>query len=131
MSLINDLKRDEGLSLTPYRDSEGLLTIGYGTLIEEISEVEALWLLNHRFELIKTEAFDKFDWLTSLSDNRRSAILNMTYNLGVPRFSGFEKMIAAIEDEDYALAADEALDSKWARQVGARAERIAEKLRQG
>ena len=34
-----------------------------------------------------------------------------------------------IEDGNYDLAADEALDSKWAIQVGPRAERIAEMIR--
>ena len=41
-NLLEDLKRDEGFSSLPYRDTEGLLTIGYGTLIQNgISEEEA------------------------------------------------------------------------------------------
>jgi len=131
MTIIDDLKRDEGLRLKPYKDSEGFLTIGYGTLIEDISEEEAEWLLTHRFDIIMLEAHRQFKWLSGLSGNRREAILNMAYNLGVPRLKQFKNMIAALEDEDYSLAADEALDSKWARQVGSRAVRIAAKLRQG
>jgi len=131
MSIIEDLKRDEGLKLKPYRDSEGLLTIGYGTLIEEISTEEAEILLIHRFEKISKEAFDKFPWLHDLSGHRQDAILNMAYNLGVPRLRQFKKMIAAIEAGDYETSAREALDSKWANQVKGRAIRIAEKIRLG
>ena len=40
-------------------------------------------------------------------------------------------MIKAFKVGDYPLAADEALDSKWATQVGARAERIANLIRGG
>jgi len=131
MTIIDDLKRDEGLRLKPYKDSEGYLTIGYGTLIEDISEEEAEWLLTHRFNEIKSEAYIAFPWIHRMSENQADAILNMAYNLGVPRLKLFKNMIAAIEDEDYSLAADQALDSKWARQVGSRAVRIAAKLRQG
>ena len=46
-STIDSLKRDEGFMAKPYKDSEGLLTIGYGTLIEEgITKEEAELLLN-------------------------------------------------------------------------------------
>lgn len=141
MTIIDDLKRDEGLRLKPYKDSseengyscseKGLLTIGYGTLIEDISEKEAEWLLESRLSETRHEVIDNFDWYEGLNDDRQDAILNMAYNLGVPRLKLFKNMIAAIEDEDYPRAADEALDSKWARQVGSRAVRIAEKLRQG
>jgi lysozyme len=49
----------------------------------------------------------------------------MALNLGWPRLSAFRNMLAALQAMDYATAAREALDSKWAKQVGARAERIA------
>ena len=49
----------------------------------------------------------------------------MAFNLGWPRLSRFKNMIEALKAGDYGRAADEALDSKWADQVGTRAERIA------
>ena len=58
-------------------------------------------------------------------------LCNMAYNLGVPRLLGFERMWAALAAGDYERAADEALDSKWARQVGARAARVAALIREG
>ena len=53
-------------------------------------------------------------------------ILNMVYNLGLPNLLKFQNMLAALESNDGTTAADEALNSKWARQVGQRAQRIAD-----
>ena len=50
----------------------------------------------------------------------------MCYNLGITRLLKFEKMLAAIEVNDPDEAYAQALDSKWARQVGQRAQRIAD-----
>ena len=42
----DQLKPDEGLVLTPYKDHLGFLTIGYGTLLENgLSEFECYLLL--------------------------------------------------------------------------------------
>ena len=55
-ALLADLKRDEGFRGRPYRDGEGFLTIGYGTLIEEgITEAEAATLLASRLADIVAE----------------------------------------------------------------------------
>ncbi len=123
--LLEDLKRDEGFSLTPYEDSEGLLTIGYGTLIEEISKEEAQWLLEHRLEKIVAELVAAVPFVVDLPASVQRGLHNMAYNLGVPRLLGFKNMWAALEAGDYARVATEALDSKWAGQVGPRSERIA------
>jgi len=53
------------------------------------------------------------------------ALYSMAYNLGLPRLTSFIKMRLALGRHDYAQAATEALDSKWAGQVGRRAEDIA------
>jgi lysozyme len=61
----------------------------------------------------------------ALSDNRKIALSNMAYNLGLPRMKGFQKMLAAISRGDFKAASTEMLDSKWAQQVGDRAKRLA------
>jgi lysozyme len=43
----------------------------------------------------------------------------------------FKKTLAALEARDFDRAADEALDSLWARQTPNRAERIAAAIRKG
>ena len=125
--LIADLKRDENLRLKPYRCSEGKLTIGIGRNIEDlgITEGEALYLLQNDIGRCMAELDRNIPWWKNLSDPRKNALLNMSFNMGWPRLSGFKNMLAALEAGDYETAAAEALDSRWARQVGDRAQRVA------
>jgi lysozyme len=48
-------------------------------------------------------------------------IVDMVFNLGIQKFKGFKRAIAAIEAEDWSMAATELQNSVWYSQVGARA----------
>ena len=134
MGLKEDLIRDEGLRLKPYVDTVGKLTIGIGRNLDDrgITEDEAMMLLDNDIEIVRREliAITSDLWYL-LPDDIHRALLNMAFNLGVPRLMKFKKMWTALKFVDYGKAADEALDSKWARQVGDRAERIATLIRNG
>ena len=56
-------------------------------------------------------------------------LVNMVFNLGRPRLSKFKNMLAAVNANDYHLAAEEMIDSKWYRQVGRRSEELVEIMR--
>lgn len=132
--LLNALKRHEGYRGAPYRCSNGYLTIGYGRNLEAnpLSKKEAEYLMINdlrRGEMALTGINHVFPKLEH--GPRRDALLNMAFNMGVKGLNGFRKMWTAIGHRDWDLAADEALDSKWARQVGGRAIEIAEQLRTG
>ena len=70
-------------------------------------------------------------WWKDLPWTQRKGLCNMAFNLGLPRLKKFKKMLAALKKGDAKLAAKEALDSKWAEQVGIRATRIANLFRKG
>ena len=53
----------------------------------------------------------------------------MGFQLGIGGLLGFRKMWAALERSDYAQAAEEALDSRWAEQTPNRAQEVAEWIR--
>jgi len=55
----------------------------------------------------------------------------MGFNLGIPTLLKFQNMWTAIEEEDFETAADEAMDSRWAKQVGRRAERLCQAMATG
>lgn len=124
--------RHEGKVLKAYRDSRGVLTIGFGRNLEDkgISEREAEFLLTNDILSAKTDA-SKFPWFENLNDTRRDVIVSMIFNMGVTRFKGFKRMIAALLDANYQNAAREMLDSAWARQVGPRATELSEMMRTG
>ena len=131
--MIDELVDHEGLELHPYEDSLGILTIGVGRNLEErgISEDEAFYLLGNDIEVIWDELISKHPIVEDLDDQRQMILLNMAFNMGGPRLGKFKKMWAAIESGDMEEASKQALDSRWADQVGRRAEELAERLISG
>lgn len=130
--LFDDLVRDEGLKLEIYKCTAGKLTIGVGRNIEDrgITTSEARLLLANDVDIISDELTTKFPWWVSMPEPAQRALANMAFNLGVPRLSQFKNMLSALEKGDYNVAAKEALDSNWAKQVGDRANRIAKVFRE-
>ncbi len=131
-TLIRRIMAHEGFSGRPYLDTTGNLTIGYGRNLDArpLDETEGRWLLER--DLSRLEArLESVPLYLSLDPVRRAALLEMAYNLGFRGLMGFERMLAALGRRDWEAAAREALDSRWARQVGRRADRIAHRLRTG
>lgn len=133
MTLRDDLLRDEGLRLKPYRCTAGKLTIGVGRNLDDvgITRDEALHLLDNDIARVRAEVNRTFPWFGAIDGTRQDVVLNMVFNLGISRFSQFFQTIKAIESGDYARAAEQMRKSLWAKQVGARAERLAVKMEHG
>ena len=125
------IKKHEGLRLKPYKCSAGRVTVGYGRNLDDvgINLTEAEMMLENDIRRTTVE-LTKFSWCYSLNAVRRAALVDMLYNLGMPRFMGFKKMLAALDAGDYEETAVQMLDSKWATQVGSRATELAEMVRQ-
>lgn len=130
--LTDQLVRDEGLRLKPYTDTVGKITIGIGRNLDDvgISESEARYLLKNDITKVVSQ-LTKVEWFNGLDEVRQCAIANMAFNLGVEGLLDFKNMIDCLKCAKYKLAAEHALNSKWARQVGRRANRIAEQLATG
>ena len=131
--LVEEVKREEGFVAKVYLDTKGKQTIGYGTLLEDgITEAEAELLLRHRLgpDGRRTRALLASAMCTRIyRPNAQRAVLNMAYNMGVPSLLGFKRMWAALREGDYEGAAAEALDSDYARELPARAGRVAGMMR--
>jgi len=132
--LIEQLKRHEGFRDMPYRDTVGKLTIGYGHNLDDvpISQKVAELMLLEDLEREEKKLAKAVPWFNKVPPGaRREALVNMAFNLGARGLSKFRRMWSAINRNDWDLAAKEALDSKWATQVGRRADELAEQLRTG
>jgi len=131
--LQGQLVRHEGMRLKAYKDTVGKLTIGVGRNLDDvgISRDEALLMLDHDIKIARAELLRAFPGFASLEEVRFDCLINMIFNLGITRFKKFKNTIAAIEAEDYNVAADEMLDSEWARQVGSRATELSLQMRMG
>jgi len=124
------IRRHEGCRLDVYKDSRGVLTVGYGHALHEgsmISFVAANKIFSDDFR----QAWKQFDALDlpEMSGIRSAVCISMIFNLGVRGFLGFKKMIAAMRAGDWDAAAKEMLDSKWANQVGYRAHELSKMMR--
>lgn len=125
--------RHEGLSLKPYKDSLGLLTIGYGRCLqtEGITESEAGILLDNDLANVVAHCRDAYPWFNEIDDSRQNVVCSMVFNLGWVGFAAFKKMIAAVEAKNFAEAANQMLMSGWAGEVGTRAAELAAMMRDG
>lgn len=131
--LVASLEKHEGYRDKAYQDTEGVWTVGYGTNLQEleIDEFQARrWLMDDLLEAIRgAKRFPEYRDLNT--QVRREVFVEMVYNMGPSRVAGFKNMLSAIRRNDWADAADEMLDSKWARQVGQRARTLADLMKRG
>ena len=134
--LINLIKGNEGTVKENgrhvlYKCLAKKWTCGYGHNIGDngISDAVAEMLLREDIQQAYYDLISIFPQFYTFSEMRQNALIDMMFNLGKTRFLKFKKMIAAIEMNHWDLAADEAKDSDWYKQVGNRAERDVSMLR--
>ena len=133
--LAEDLKREEGLRLDVYLDTEGFPTVGYGCRVavgDKINMETAEVLFRYRFAKVM-EDFRKIPagLIRRLNTERRRVVCQMIYQMGLRGTLGFRRMWKAIEEEDFGEAAKEMLDSRWAKQTPGRAIRLASVMEKG
>ena len=132
--LVSQLRRHEGVRTHFYRCTSGLATIGVGRCIEPgslgLSNDEIDYLLENDIKRCKAELL-AFSWFIDLDSVRQDAMVNLLFNLGMTRLLQFKNALAAMEANDFNTAADEFMDSRWATQVGNRADEVCEMIRTG
>ena len=131
--LIQQLFQDEGYKKFPYKDTLGFTTIGIGRNLDAqgISLDEAYYLLTNDVIKVEENLYKIFPFMQHLSDNRKMVLINMGFNIGMERLSRFVGMIHALSKGDYERAALEMSESVWAKQVGARATRLVQMMKDG
>jgi lysozyme len=91
-----------------------------------------MFLLEHRVNQAILDCRRTFPWFDDLDPWRRAVLVQLRYQLGLPKLLGFRRMLAALGRHDYEGAAAELLDSKLAREdAPARTHRHAQTLRTG
>ena len=134
--IMEQIKHHEGYRETVYFDSVGVPTVGYGHALLEGSRVPAV-VADILFEQDYNDASKDYTLLAlrwgfnDIDTVRRGIIINMLFNMGMSRVSKFQKMLTALQMGEYDKAADEMLDSRWATQVGKRADELADLMRKG
>ena len=129
--LLEKIKHHEGFVEHVYDDSLGIPTIGYGFAIKDLVLQEDLCdeILLRKLRILGRSVVGKFPFFDSLPSECKSVLMEMCYQLGVTGVSKFKKALKAMEDGDWEKAADEMLDSKWARQTPNRAKELSNIVR--
>ena len=151
---LDKLIEHEGLVLTVYKDSLGIDTIGIGRNLKDrgisreeldyldipnmevvyehgISEADARYLALNDIAIVENELCRVHTCVENLDSVRQLVLMDMAFNMGVPRLCKFKLMWNAIHEQNWEAASREMLDSKWARQVGRRAKILSDAMASG
>ena len=144
--LAQDLRRDEGLRLRAYPDPMSGVepwTIGYGHTGPDVHQGVVWTPVQAEAALIAdiARACEQLDvhapWWRGLDDVRQDVLANLVFNMGwlnpaaTHGLGTFHQTLAAIRAGRWQQAHDGLLASAWAREVGARARRLAIQLLRG
>jgi lysozyme len=151
---LDKLVDHEGLVLTVYQDTLGIDTIGIGRNLKDrgiskeeldyldipsmeviyehgISEADARYLALNDIAIVENELCRVHKCVEDLDSVRQLVLMDMAFNMGVPRLCKFKLMWNAIHEQNWEAASLEMLDSRWARQVGRRAKILSEAMKAG
>ncbi len=141
MSFISDLiQRHEGFRGQPYRDTKGLLTVGYGfnlkaagaasacascgldyatVCAEGLTEAQALSVFQYQLTAVLCQAARTFPTWATMPEKVQAVICDMLF-MGEGTFLTFHHFIAAIKAADWKGAAADLEQSLWFKEVGTR-----------
>jgi len=134
--LKNRIKKHEGFRDTIYLDSLGKKTIGYGHLVTEDGILPGIQYSKKELD----ELFEK-DFSTALKDTTKlvghldlpnkafNVVIEMCFQLGLPKVTKFVNFLDALKKHDYNRAANEMLLSKWHEQTPARCQELSNIIR--
>ena len=151
---VNKLIAHEGLRLQVYKDTLGIDTIGIGRNLEDrgitqeeldwmdipsmdavyeygISEADAMYLAQNDVQIVEEELLRAHPCVEDLDAVRQLVLMDMAFNMGVPRLRKFTKMWNAVHENKFDIAAKEMLDSRWAIQVKSRSHKLAHAMHHG
>ena len=138
-------RKEEGWVPKPYTGPQGYRLVGFGHSIETgpkfdflegrdwdsapLTEDEGEKVLSGDLEVIGRELEHHWPAVKDIPEEAQQVMLRVAFQLGVGTLMKFRKMKSALERGHFAAAADEMLDSRWARQTPNRANREAEVIR--
>ena len=133
--LIKMITRHEGVRSHMYICSKNMETIAIGRSIGPgglgLSDDEISYLLANDINRVIDELSASFPWFLELDEVRRDAIIDICFNLGITKLLNFKNALNAMEIEDWKAASMHFYDSRWANQVGDRADELCEMIETG
>lgn len=125
------LIRHEGIELKPYRCTSDKLTIGVGRNLDDngISQDTAMQMLEEDILSSVEDLRRNLNWFDDAPGVVQEALVNLAFNMGIVRLMQFRKTLINLRNGEWDKGADELLDSRYATQVGYRANEVADMIR--
>jgi lysozyme len=128
------LIQDEGFQNRMYTCPRGKLTIGVGFNLEANGLCDEAIFVQLRHDIAKSQgSAEKVVgpvW-KEMDEVRQDVLTSMVFQMGAGGFAKFTDTIAAVREKKWAEAANHMLNSRWAKQTGKRARRLAEMMEKG
>ena len=130
--VANQLEIDEGRRPLMYTDSRGNATVGVGhNMAVPLSTAAINQIKADDLAIADRAARNIFLAFDDLTDARKAVLVNMAFNLGQAALMTFTTFINLVDAGDYDEAADDLATTLWHKQVGARALRLEQAMRDG
>jgi lysozyme len=94
-----------------------------------ISTHEAMMLLDNDIYECTEQLHRRLKWFEAAPAELQEVLVNMCFNMGIRTLMTFRNTLFLMSVGEYERAAVNMLKSRWARQVKARAQRLAERVR--
>ena len=139
MSLIANIKENEGFCGEIYEDTRGYKTIGYGFLVSALSKDElalnggkiepmgraaANQILELKLRKLRPAVFEAFAWLAEKPINVQDVVIEMCYQMGIAKVQKFVTTLHHVRMGEYEKAVQSGLRSLWAQQTPNRAKKV-------
>ena len=96
-----------------------------------LTEEEAYYLCMNDIAIVEKELLANKPIVNQVNAVRQMVLIDMAFNMGVPRLMKFKDMWLAIEKVNYISACEEMIDSRWADQVKGRAMKLSLAMKNG
>lgn len=128
--LETELIEDEGKRLKPYKDTRGNISIGIGRNLTGvgISEKECQDMFVDDCINCISALDTHIPWWRSSPPNVQRVLINLTFNMGWPKFMLFTGFLGFVKAGDYLTAANDLQSTAWWPQVGGRGPRMVNRL---
>ncbi len=121
----------EGEKPLLYKDTENHTTGAIGHNFDQPMPKKLMELILDFDVGIAVEELDRaFSGWRNHSEARQTVLGELCFAMGAPVLAQFTRFWFAMQQKDYTTASQELLSSKWATQVGQRAETLAKRLRE-
>lgn len=132
------IKKEEGFSAEPYKDSLGFWTQGFGHHDSLVREDNPPWTMEYSLKVLDEDFEDaesaakrvcaSFD---TLNGCRKGVLVQMIFQLGEAGVKKFVNTLRYIDEDDFVSAAANMRHSLWAKQTPFRALRLAQRMATG